>query len=91
MIDDVPGAAPKRLLSVPEAAALAGLSKSVAYRLVAQERFPGLLRLPGCRLLVRRRVLEAWLAGAQSPEAPEPPEQAEADVRSSPCGWPALP
>ena len=79
---DQPGAQPKRLLSVPQAAALAGLSKSVAYRLVAQDCFPGLLRLPGCRLLVRRRVLEAWLAGA------EPREPPEAHVHG---GWPAPP
>jgi predicted DNA-binding transcriptional regulator AlpA len=79
MADEVRRAAPKRLLSVPEAAALAGLSKSVAYRLVALDRFPGLLRLPGCRLLVRRRVLEAWLAGA------EPPEDGGL------LGWPATP
>jgi predicted DNA-binding transcriptional regulator AlpA len=63
-----PEAKPKRLLSVPAAAALAGLSKSVAYRLVARDCFPGLLRLPGCRLLVRRRVLEAWLAGVDVAE-----------------------
>jgi hypothetical protein len=57
--------APERLLlSVPEAAALAGLSKAVAYRLAALDRLPGLVKVPGCQLLVRRRVLEAWLAGA---------------------------
>jgi excisionase family DNA binding protein len=53
----------RALLTVPEAAALAGLSKAVAYRLAAEDRLPGLLRLPGRRLRVRRRVLEAWLAG----------------------------
>jgi excisionase family DNA binding protein len=53
----------RALLTVPEAAALAGLSKAVAYRLAAEDRLPGLLRLPGRRMRVRRRVLEAWLAG----------------------------
>lgn len=67
------------LVSVSEAATLAGLSKSVAYRLAAAGVLPGLVRLPGARLLVRRRVLEAWLAGtenveagASSPQAPRP-------------------
>lgn len=66
----------RALLSVPEAAALAGLSKSVAYQLVAQDRLPGLVKLPGRRLLVRRQVLEAWLAGREAtntgPNAPPP-------------------
>ena len=57
------------LLSVPEAAALAGLSKTVAYRLAALDELPGLVKLPGCRLMVRRKVLEAWLAG-QEPVRP---------------------
>lgn len=51
------------LVSVAEAADLAGLSKSVAYRLAAAGTLPGLVRLPGSRMLVRRRVLEAWLSG----------------------------
>jgi excisionase family DNA binding protein len=54
------------LVSVAEAAALAGLSKSVAYRLASSGVLPGLFRLPGARLHVRRRVLEAWLAGADT-------------------------
>jgi excisionase family DNA binding protein len=53
----------RALLSVPEAAALAGVSKSVAYRLARQDRLPGLVRVPGRQLRVRRPVLEAWLAG----------------------------
>lgn len=53
------------LVSVTEAAVLAGLSKSVAYRLASAGGLPGLVRLPGVRLLVRRRVLEAWLSGAE--------------------------
>lgn len=69
----------RALLSVPEAAAMAGLARSVAYRLVAQDCLPGLVRLPGCRILVRRRVLEAWLAGGELTEVgrgaggPSPP------------------
>jgi len=59
----------RALLTVPEAAALAGLSKAVAYRLAAEDRLPGLLKLPGRRLRVRRRVLEAWPAGDYGAEA----------------------
>ena len=54
----------KPLVSVGEAADIAGMSKSVAYRLAAAGTLPGLVRLPGSRMLVRRRVLEAWLSGA---------------------------
>ena len=53
----------KPLVSVGEAADIAGLSKSVAYRLAAAGTLPGLVRLPGSRMLVRRRVLESWLSG----------------------------
>lgn len=53
----------KPLVTVGEAADIAGLSKSVAYRLAAAGTLPGLVRLPGSRMLVRRRVLEAWLSG----------------------------
>jgi excisionase family DNA binding protein len=53
----------RALLSVPEAAALAGASKSAVYRLARQDRLPGLVRVPGRQLRVRRPVLEAWLAG----------------------------
>ncbi len=56
-------AADRPLLSVTQAAKLAGLSTTVAYRLAAGGALPGLVRLPGARLLVRRRVLEAWLSG----------------------------
>jgi hypothetical protein len=59
----------RALLSVREAAALAGLSRTVAYRLAALDRLPGLVKWPGFQLLVRRRVLEAWLAGADPPPA----------------------
>lgn len=53
----------RALLTIAEAAKLTGLAKSVAYRLAAQDELPGLVKLPGCRMLVRRRVLEAWLYG----------------------------
>ena len=53
----------KPLVSIGEAADIAGMSKSVAYRLAAAGTLPGLVRLPGSRMLVRRRVLEAWLGG----------------------------
>jgi excisionase family DNA binding protein len=56
----------RALLTVTEAAKLAGLAKSVAYRLAAQNELPGLVKLPGCQMLVRRRVLEAWLDGRHS-------------------------
>jgi len=55
--------AQRPLVSIAEAAELAGLSKSVAYRLATARTLPGLVRLPGSRVLVRRRVLEAWLCG----------------------------
>ncbi len=65
------------VLSVPEAAALADLSKTVAYRLAALDELPILVKLPGCRLMVRRKVLEAWLAGAE----PQPDDRARAADR----------
>jgi predicted DNA-binding transcriptional regulator AlpA len=63
------------LVSVPEAAALAGLTRSMAYRLASAGVLPGLVRLPGARLLVRRRVLEAWLSGIESVGAEQSPRQ----------------
>ena len=58
-----PTADGRPLLSISEAAALAGLSRAVAYRLATIGALPGLVRLPGARLRVRRRVLERWLEG----------------------------
>ena len=69
----------RALLSVPEAAALAGFSRAVAYRLVREDRLPGLVKLPGRRLRVRRRVLEAWLAGE-----PDDPTLVTADGAAPP-------
>lgn len=66
----------KPLISIAEAADLAGLSKSVAYRLAAAGTFPGLVRLPGSRMLVRRRVLEAWLGGGDEHMLPPDRERA---------------
>lgn len=63
------------LVTVPEAAALAGLTRSMAYRLASAGVLPGLVRLPGARLLVRRRVLEAWLSGNESVGAEQAPRQ----------------
>lgn len=74
----IPEIIDRPLVSVAQAAALAGLSKSVAYRLAAAGVLPGLVRLPGARLLVRRRVLEAWLAGSQ-PAAPAEPRAEAVD------------
>ncbi len=51
------------LISVARAAELVGISRSLAYRLAAADALPGPVRLPGAQLLVRRRVLEDWLAG----------------------------
>ena len=55
-----------RLVSIGKAAELVGVSRSVAYRLAAANALRGLVRLPGVRMLVRRRVLEAWLDGLDS-------------------------
>ena len=57
----------KPLLSVAEAARRLGISESAAYRLAASDALPGLVRLPGARMRVRARVLEAWLRGEAPP------------------------
>lgn len=51
------------LISVSEACELAGLSRSVGYRLLRENALPGAVKLPGAQVMVRRRVLEAWLNG----------------------------
>lgn len=50
------------LLSVREAAELAGVTESTAYRWANTGELPGAVRVHG-RWYVRRVVLEAWLAG----------------------------
>jgi predicted DNA-binding transcriptional regulator AlpA len=74
------------LLSVPQAAALAGLSKTVAYRLAALDELPGLVKLTGCRLMVRRRVLVAWLGGQEPFHLPQTRVPAPATPRRSTGG-----
>ena len=56
-------AQPIRLISVAEAARRLGISESAAYRLAAAGGLPGQVKLPGTRMRVRARVLEAWLEG----------------------------
>jgi excisionase family DNA binding protein len=63
-----PDAQPKRLLSVAEAARRLGISESSAYRLAAVGSLPGQVKLPGFRMRVRARVLEAWLDGHEAPD-----------------------
>ena len=60
-MEDAPTSTP--LVSVGEAADIAGKRESVADHLAAAGTLPGLVRLPGSRMLVGRRVLEAWLGG----------------------------
>ena len=50
------------LMSVREAAELAGVTESTAYRWANTGELPGAVRVHG-RWYVRRVVLEAWLAG----------------------------
>lgn len=69
------------LISVPEAAALAGLSKAAVYRLAALDELPGLVRLRGCRMMVRRLVLEAWLEGDEALQPSLRPEPAASTGR----------
>ncbi len=77
-------AADRPLLSVNEAAKIAGLSKSLAYRLAAAGRLPGLVRLPGVRMLVRRRVLEAWLEGTAEANVGAVPNDAVMSLKRTP-------
>jgi len=56
------------LLTIKQAARLLGISESKAFELAREGNLPGLVKLPGHRQIVRRAVLEAWLAGADVPE-----------------------
>ena len=60
------------LLTVPEAARLAGLSRSVAYRWAETGDLPGAVRVLG-RWYVRRRPLTAWLDGRSGEQGPAGP------------------
>ena len=57
--------APRPLLTVREAAHLAGISLTAARRWLNRGELPGAIHVGG-RWWVRRLVLEAWLAGAES-------------------------
>ena len=50
------------LISVAQAAELAGVSEATGYRWVAAGELPGAVKVHG-RWYVRRLVLEAWLGG----------------------------
>ena len=74
----------KPLLSVSEAAALAGVSRSVAYQWVRAGCMPGHVELNG-RHYVKRAVLLAWLADdGDGASIPTPGELATArDTRAA--------
>jgi predicted DNA-binding transcriptional regulator AlpA len=59
----------KRLLTLPETMALTGFSRTRTYEAAREGTLPGFVRLAGHRMLVRRRVLEAWLDGQDPPAA----------------------
>jgi excisionase family DNA binding protein len=73
MPTDVATTLSKPLLSVAEAGRRLGISQATAYRLAAAGTLPGLVRLPGVRMRVRARVLDAWLDGRDAP-GPDPEE-----------------
>jgi len=50
-------------LSIPEAAAELGISKTLAYSLARQGKLPGCLKVSRKRLIVSRFQLEAYLRG----------------------------
>ena len=56
----------KPLLSITEAAQLAGLNRTTTYGLARAGRLPGLVKVVGRQMLVRRAVLERWLNGGES-------------------------
>lgn len=51
----------KLVLSVPEAAAALGISKTLAYSLARQGKLPGCLKISQRRLVVSRFQLESYL------------------------------
>jgi len=53
----------KLTLSIPEAAAVLGISKNLAYELARQRKLPGCLKIGQRRLVVSRFQLEAYLRG----------------------------
>lgn len=61
----------RRLVSVSQAAGIAGVSRSVAYRWARAGQLPGAVLVCG-RWWVRRRVLVAWLNGQGEAESPAP-------------------
>ena len=62
----LPAAAERPLISVAEAAELAGVSRSVGYSWVRAGCMPGAVQVAG-RWYVRRAPLLAWLNGQESP------------------------
>ena len=50
-------------LSIPEAAAELGISKTLAYSLAREGKLPGCLKVSRRRLVVSRYQLEAYLRG----------------------------
>jgi predicted DNA-binding transcriptional regulator AlpA len=73
----------KRLLTLPETMLLTGFSRTRTYEAAREGTLPGLVRLAGHQMLVRRRVLEAWLEGRDATVAdaeldtgePAPPDR----------------
>jgi len=57
-------------LSIPESAALAGVSRAFLYRLLSEGRGPRIIKI-GARTLVRRQALADWLAQLEA-ETPQP-------------------
>jgi len=80
MAGEPPAQAPKRLISVAEAAQRLGISESAGYRLAAAGSLPGQVKL-GARRWVRARVLEAWLDGQDAPPGEEHGPETDAAER----------